>query len=106
MRYEHASSCPSVLPAATFRRSEPGRLLEAVGDAALGSFCDGKGRDILAVPDNLAFGGRNKAHDSFGKRRFAAAVRAGDDDELSILDGQIDMLENVYRSAFGRRGEA
>ena len=85
---------------------EPGRLLEAVGDAALGSFCDGKTGHILAVPENLSFRRRHKAHDRLGERRFAAAVRAGDDDELSILDGQIDMLENVYRSAFGRRGEA
>ena len=71
-----------------------------------GAVGDRKGRDVFAVPDNLAFGRRNKAHDGFGKRRFAAAVGARDDDELSILDGQIDMLENVYRPAFGRRGEA
>ena len=85
---------------------EARRLLKAVGNAASGAVGDRKGRDVFAVPDNLAFGGRNKAHDRLGERRFAAAVGARDDDELSILDGQIDMLENVYRPAFGRRGEA
>ena len=71
---------------------EARRLLKAVGNAASGAVGDRKGRDVFAVPDNLAFGGRNKAHDGFGKRRLAAAVGARDDDEFSIVDGQIDML--------------
>ena len=85
---------------------EARRLLKAVGDAASGAVGDGEVCYLLAVPENLTGGGRDQPHDCLCQRRLAAAVGSGDDDEFSVVDGKIDMLENVYGSALGGRGEA
>ena len=73
---------------------------------APGAVGDGKVCYILAVPENPTGGWRDQTHDCLCQRRLAAAVWSGDDDEFPVVDGQIDMLENVYGSAPGGRGEA
>ena len=67
---------------------EARRLLEAVADAAARALGDGKAGHILAVPEDAAACRHHKAHDRLGKRRFAAAVRPGENDELFVRDGE------------------
>ena len=74
---------------------EPRRLLEGVGDAAAGAVGDGEGRDVFTVKQDLAAGRRSKAHDELGERRLAAAIRAGDHEELPVLNVQTDVFDNV-----------
>ena len=70
---------------------EPGRLLKAVADAEFRTLGDAKVRDVLTVEEDLAARRRDKAHDDLGERRLAAAVGAGEDDELAVrnVDGNV-----------------
>ena len=78
---------------------EPGGLLEAVADAALGPLGDGEGGDVLPVPEDLSAGGDGQAHDGLGQGGLAAAVGAGDHHELVVRDGERDVVEDVQLPA-------
>ena len=70
---------------------EARRLLKAVADAEPSALGDAKVRDVLTVEEDLAARRRDKAHDDLGERRLAAAVGAGEDDELAVrnVDGNV-----------------
>ena len=70
---------------------EARRLLKAVADAEPSTLGDAKVRDVLTVEEDLAARRRDKAHDDLGERRLAAAVGAGEDDELAVrnVDGNV-----------------
>ena len=74
---------------------EAGRLLEAVADAALGALGDGQVRHVLAVVQHAAGGGLHQAHDDLGQGGLAAAVGAGEDDQLMVGDGDGYVFQDV-----------
>ena len=63
----------------------------------LGAFGDAEVRDILAVEEDLSACGALDAHDELGERRLAAAVRAGDDGEAVVADGERQVVDDSFR---------
>ena len=57
-------------------------------------------RDVPAVPEDLAGGGPDQAHDDLGQGSLAAAVGAGEDHELAVWHRKGDALQNILRPAF------
>ena len=81
---------------------EPGRLLEAVGNALPRPLRNGQAGDVLAVPDDFPGGGGIETHDDLGQTGLAAAVGAGDNDKPMVRHGQGDVLEDVHGPGLGR----
>ena len=71
---------------------EAGRLLKAVTDALAGPLGDVQAVDALAVQPDLAGGGRLNAHNDPGQCGLAAAVGAGDDHQLAVRHGKINVI--------------
>ena len=83
---------------------EANRLLKGEADAPAGALGDGERGNVLAVEQNLALGGAQDAGNHLGQRGFAAAVGAGDRDE-ALVDGQVDMLQDLLVGLCVVRGE-
>ena len=66
--------------------------LEDHGEAALGR---GDLVDHLAVDEDFAGGNLLQAGDHAEQRRFPAARRADEDDELAVLDGKVDAVDHL-----------
>ena len=70
---------------------EAHRLLEREADAHLGAVGYALFGYVLAVQDDAPRRGLFDTRDYAGERRFAAAVRSGDDDELVVRHRQTDV---------------
>ena len=89
-----------------FHALKSGRLLEGIRNTALCAVSDGKAGNVFAVQQDLPAGRRGEAHDQLGKRRLAAAVRAGNDKEFSVFYVQRDVFDDVRASLRVSRSQA
>ena len=71
------------------------RLLEGKADTDVGTVGDAQPGDVLAIQQDLAGGGGHDTGNELGKGGLAAAVGAGDDHKFIVLNGKIDVLEDL-----------
>ena len=81
-------------------------LLQSEADAELCPFRDAELGDVLAVQENAPGAGLFDAHDEAGKRRLAAAVGPGDDDELLIGDREAYVPDDFLGAVLALDAEA
>ena len=78
-----------------FQSLEAHRLLEGEADAHAGAVGDAFIGDVFAVEKDAAARGLFDAGDEARQRRLAAAVRAGDDDEFSVVHFQTEIVNDL-----------
>ena len=62
------------------------------------AFLHGRACDVVAVPQNLAVRGVRDAEQDVKRRGLAASGRSQHRDDLSVLDGEVDVVQNaVFR---------
>ena len=55
----------------------------------------GRARDVVAVPQNLAVRGVRDVEQDVEQRGLAASGRSQHRDDLSVLDGEVDVVQNA-----------
>ena len=75
---------------------KPDRLLEGEADSKPGPLGHAEAGDIRSVKQNLALRRLFNAHNNFCKRRFPAAVGAGDYNEAVVLHREVYIVQNLY----------
>ena len=69
--------------------------LEAAGNSGLDAFGHGETRDVLTLEDNLAKLGLKQCADHIDERGLAGAVRSHQRDELTLLNGEVDVVDGA-----------
>ena len=75
---------------------EAHRLLEGVGNAALGALGHAQAVDDAAIEQDFAAVRLGDARNELGEAGFAAAVRAGHHNAFPVRYGQIDVAEHRF----------
>ncbi len=66
-----------------------------MGDTKAGNPVGGQGGELVAVKTDAASRARNEPRDRSQQRALASGVRTDDADELTLADGEIDVVQDI-----------